>query len=174
MKVFFFTICIFLSIPLHSELPPLETFENLDVNQLLGKWFEIARISNDRQMHCTASVIEFSTRPKDADFNILRSCNTIGEFKQDRSRLWIGLNENASKLKIQYTMRSTRFFLFSSNYWIIDLNEEDDYLLIGTPNREFFWILSRSKKMNYELFTELVQRALDMRFNISKIIRVLH
>ena len=37
------------------------------------------------------------------------------------------------------------FKLFYGDYWIIDLEKDYNYALAGSPNREYLWILSRTK-----------------------------
>ena len=44
--------------------------------------------------------------------------------------------------------------LFWGDYWIIGLSDDYDYAVIGTPNRKYGWILSRTKQLPEEKLNE--------------------
>ena len=50
------------------------------------------------------------------------------------------------------------FWPFSSDYWIIGLDDEYRWALVGNPNRKYLWLLSRTPQLD----AASVQKALDI------------
>jgi apolipoprotein D and lipocalin family protein len=67
------------------------------------------------------------------------------------------------------------FKLFSAPYHILALDTIDyQYALVGTPSREYLWILCREQQMAPELFNALVLKATDLGFDVSRLNRTVH
>ncbi len=47
------------------------------------------------------------------------------------------------------------------NYWIIDLATDYSYAVIGEPDREYLWVLSRTPHMDEALLTKVLDRVRD-------------
>jgi apolipoprotein D and lipocalin family protein len=67
-------------------------------------------------------------------------------------------------------LKVTFFWPFYGDYWIISLGEAYDYAVVGTPNRKYLWILSRTPKMNDTLFSQLTEFSKSKGFDVSKLI----
>ncbi len=155
---------------------PLETVDYVSIDKYLGTWYEIASFPQKFQKGCTATKAEYSLR-HDGDLKVLNSCNLgspEGELKQAEGRAWVKDKKTNAKLKVQFFLREFRFFLFSGNYWILDLDENYDSVLVGDKSRKYLWILSRDPKMNAERYTELVEKAKALKFDVSKLVKTIH
>jgi apolipoprotein D and lipocalin family protein len=64
------------------------------------------------------------------------------------------------------------FWPFAGDYWIIDLDSEDyKYAVVGDPGRKYFWVLSRTPKMDENLLNALLEKAKKQGYNLDKLIR---
>jgi apolipoprotein D and lipocalin family protein len=63
------------------------------------------------------------------------------------------------------------FWPFKGKYWIIDLADDYSYAVVGHPNKQYLWILSRTATMNDVLFQQITSRLKEKGFDISKIRR---
>jgi apolipoprotein D and lipocalin family protein len=59
---------------------------------------------------------------------------------------------------------------FGAPYFILDLDEDYKWVLVGEPSRSYLWVLSRTEEMNPELLEQLKQKAKDYGYDISKLI----
>ena len=59
---------------------------------------------------------------------------------------------NSAKLAVSF------FGPFWGKYWIIDLDPDYQWAVVGEPKRRYLWILSRSRSMEDELYGEIVDR----------------
>jgi lipocalin len=57
------------------------------------------------------------------------------------------------------------------NYWILYLDDEYRTALVGTPDRQYLWILSRSPQMEHVTFERLVEKGRDLGYPMDKLIR---
>jgi apolipoprotein D and lipocalin family protein len=63
------------------------------------------------------------------------------------------------------------FWPFAGNYWILELGKDYEYVLVGDESRKYLWILSRTPQMDEVVYKELLDRARDKGFDISKLER---
>ena len=70
-----------------------------------------------------------------------------------------------AKLKVQF------FWPFSGDYWIIDLEKDYKYVLVGDPSFKYLWILAREKKMDENTYQMLLKKAVENGFDIKPLIK---
>ncbi|WP_264297950.1 lipocalin family protein [Aliarcobacter butzleri] len=73
------------------------------------------------------------------------------------------VDETNSKLKVSF------FRPFYGDYWILDLDKDYKYAIVGTPSKEYLWILSREKTMSNEVLNKLLEKITSMGFDKSKL-----
>lgn len=64
-----------------------------------------------------------------------------------------------AKLKVQFQ------WPFRGDYWILTVAEDYTHALVGTPDRQYLWILSRSPFMAPTLYQNLVNLARQKGFD---------
>lgn len=159
-----------------AKNPPLNTVDYVDLDRYLGKWYEIARFDQRFQKGCTATEAIYSKR-KDGDIKVLNRCrlnSPDGKLKEAVGRAWVKDKETNAKLKVQFFLRSVKIPFFAGKYWILDLDEDYQNVIVGDPSRKYLWILSRNKKMDDGLYQELVDKANDMHFDTAKLLKTKH
>ena len=57
-----------------------------------------------------------------------------------------------AKLKVWF------FWPFKGNYWIIELDDDYQWVVVGEPKRKYLWLLSRSPSMDEALYQEITAR----------------
>ena len=142
----------------------LKTVEKVDLQRYLGDWYEIARYEHKFQKDCKNVKANYSLR-EDKKIQIVNSCTKIStnEFK-DAKAVAYNVDETNSKLNVSF------FRPFYGDYWILDLDKDYKYAIIGTPSKEYLWILSREKTMNQDLLNKLLEKITNMGFDKSKLI----
>ena len=153
------------AIPLQGDLPPLEVVPQVDLDRYLGTWHEIATIPQRFQRGCVAVTARYSLRP-DGDIEVVNSCrkNTLdGKEKSVKGKAWVVDKTTNAKLKVRF------FWPFSGDYWIIDLDENYQWAVVGHPNRNYLWILSRTPRMDAGLYDTLLNRIEAKGYDLSKI-----
>ena len=147
---------------------PLYTVPYVDLNRYSGTWYEIARYPNRFQSNCSESRATYTLR-NDGNLSVLNECYEKSQRERPRSaqgRAWVVDSTTNSKLKVSF------FWPFSGDYWIIELGDDYEYVVIGHPGRKYLWILSRQKKMNDALYSAILHRLKTVHhYDIMKIIK---
>lgn len=157
MKIIIFAAVITLLVSCVSHqhgtgLPPLQTVAQVDLNRYLGLWYEIGRYPNSFQKDCLGSTAMYTARP-DGKIDVLNSCRDAqdGSLREAEGRAWVIDNTGNARLKVSF------FWPFRGDYWIIDLGREYEYAVVGTPNRRYLWILSRTQEMHSDILEKILQ-----------------
>lgn len=151
----------------------LKTVPSVDLKRYSGKWYEFARYPNKFQDQCVGNTSATYTIKKDNKIEVLNECvknNGMIDKAKGEAKI-VDKNSNA-KLKVRF---APKFLSFISavwgDYWIIDLDENYNYVAIGDPKREYFWILSREPKLDDAIYQNILRRAEDKGFNPAKVIK---
>ena len=113
---------------------PLKTVDHVDLNRYLGKWYEIARLPNRFEKKCHRDVTaEYS---RDGQKIIVHnSCiQQDGKPNVAEGRAKVVDATTNAKLKVTF------FWPFYGNYWIIGLDSEYRWAVVGEPGRKYMWI----------------------------------
>jgi len=155
-----FLVIVFLGCS-HSYTP-LATVEKVDINAYLGTWYEIARYEHFFEKGCS-NVSATYTLDTDGDIKVLNSCQKDGELTTARGVAY-AVDSSFSKLKVSF------FRPFYGDYQILMLGEEYKYAVIGEPSREYFWILSRTKKLPQTTLDMIVGKMPSLGYNSSNLV----
>lgn len=141
---------------------------SVDLNRYKGLWYEIARLPNyfERKLKCTSATY---TLRDDGKISVVNKGNYISDPKKSNSAkgvAWIPDKNSPAKLKVQF------FWPFSGNYWIMELDKDYKYVLIGEPSFKYLWILAREKKMDEKTYQMLLKKAIENGYDVKTIIRV--
>jgi apolipoprotein D and lipocalin family protein len=139
---------------------PLETVQKVDVKRYMGKWYEIASFPQRFQKGCSCTVAEY-TLNENGTVKVDNSCTAYGKKKQSIGKAKVVDKETNAKLKVSF------FRPFWGKYWIIDLADDYSYAVVGHPNREYLWILSRTPQMDKEVYDGIVARAKAKGFDVT-------
>jgi apolipoprotein D and lipocalin family protein len=147
--------------------PPLEVVPSVDLNRYAGKWYEIARLPNRFQRECASDITATYTLRPDGKITVLNEC-----LKADGSRKSAKGTARLADAKGPNTkLRVTFFWPFSGNYWIIDLDPEYRWAVVGEPGRDYLWILAREPRLDTELYKQIVERAEQRGFDTGKLLK---
>jgi apolipoprotein D and lipocalin family protein len=57
-----------------------------------------------------------------------------------------------------------------ADYWVIDLDPGYTWAVVGEPDRDYLWILSREPAMDRVLFEQIKARAIAMGYDLGPLI----
>jgi apolipoprotein D and lipocalin family protein len=142
----------------------LEVVSHVDLPRYLGKWYEIARLPASFQKDCTETTATYSLLGN-GNIAVLNECKRNGKYKKANGTAKVVDKATGAKLKVTF------FWPFYGDCWIIKLGDNYDYAVVGTPNRKYLWILSRTPQMDEALFSELMDFVKPKGFDVGPLIR---
>ena len=93
-----------------------------------------------------------------------------GEKDEAIGRAWVVDEDSNAKLKVQFPLKGIKLPFLAGDYWIIALEENYQYAMIGDPKREYLWILARDKKLPQSTLDRLITKAKNDGFPTEKLI----
>jgi apolipoprotein D and lipocalin family protein len=150
-----------------NEYNKLEVVPHVELEKYLGKWYEIAHLPAKFQEGCNETTAIYSLSD-DGSISVLNECKKDGKPKSAKGKAKVVDKTTNAKLKVTF------FWPFYGDYWIIKLGSDYDYAVVGTPNRLYLWILSRTPQMDDEQFLKLAEFAKSKGFNVDRLIKTSH
>jgi len=135
----------------HAALDPPKTVSYVDLNRYTGLWYEISKIPNSFQKNCAAGTTAEYTLGEDGRIQVVNKCfKSDGSLKEANGVARIVDSLSNAKLEVSFVriLGRNRFW---GDYWIIELDEDYQWVIIGHPKRKYGWILSRTPDMSDNL-----------------------
>jgi apolipoprotein D and lipocalin family protein len=148
----------------------VEVVPRVDLARYMGKWYEIAHLPARFQRDCAKNTTaSYALRP-DGKVTVLNECRTAdGRVKSAKGVARIASrNRPNTKLKVRF------FGPFEGDYWIIDLDPEYQWAVVGDPDCKYLWILSRQPWLDSAIYQRLVERAKNQGYDPSRLILTEH
>lgn len=150
--------------PVMAQSVP-QTVPYVDLDRYLGTWYEIASIPKFFQFGCTATTAEYSLKDN-GNIEVHNSCrlftvNGLNYSVKGEAKV-VDASTN-SKLSVNF------FNLFDGDYWVFDLAEDYSYAMVGSPDFDSLWILSRERSLDDAIVNELKDKAENLGFDVSRL-----
>ncbi len=146
----------------------LQVVERVDLSRYLGTWYEVASIPVWFQKECAGGTTATYSLDTDGKISVLNQCCTSeGKKKAAQGKAWVVDKNTNAKLKVSF-FSLFGFWLFSGDYWIIDLGPNYEYAVIGHPGRSIGWILSRTPQLPDDVFRGIGERLTQKGYNFSR------
>jgi apolipoprotein D and lipocalin family protein len=147
----------------------LEVVGAVDLSRYAGRWYEIARLPNRFEKKCADSVTATYTLRSDGRVDVVNRCRKAnGEYTTARGKAKIVDKKTNAKLKVTF------FWPFHGDYWILDLGPNYEYAVVGAPNRDYLWVLSRTPQLDEQLYQRLLGDMATRGFATERMIRTSH
>jgi len=148
---------------MNNKTDSLQTVASVDLYRYMGQWYEIALYPTRFEKGCECTTAEYYMNEKYVQ--VINKCKKNGKEKQIKGKAFVVPNSNNTKLKVQF------FWPFKGDYWIIALDKDYNWAVVSSPDRNYLWILSRSKKMEPTLYQKIVDDIVTRGFDPNRIIK---
>jgi apolipoprotein D and lipocalin family protein len=133
--------------PAQEQAPPT-TVAYVDLSRYAGTWYEIARIPNGFQDQCVWGVTaEYSLRD-DGRIDVINRCYK-SDGKLDEAKGLARIEDAATNSKLKVSFFSVLGWRpIWGDYWIMELDEDYQWVIVGSPDRKYGWVLARSHALD--------------------------
>ena len=145
---------------------PLPTVPSVDLTRYQGTWYEIARLPLFWENKCDSHVTATYTLRPDGTVIVLNQCKK----KDGTETASTGTAEVASKDNSNSKLKVSFFWPFKGDYWILNLDPDYCWALVGTPNLKNLWVLSRTPQLDKPILDQLIDQARQLGFDTQKLI----
>jgi len=140
----------------------------LDLERYLGQWYEIARFNHFFERGLVGVTATYSHR-EDGMIKVVNSGykGTLnGEKSEAIGKAKIPDANVPSKLKVSF------FWIFYADYFVLELDKNYQWAVIGSSSENYLWILSRTPQMEKSLYNELLKKIAKRGYDVNKLIAV--
>lgn len=166
-----FGILAVVLIPACTSLPSgVSPITGFNVDRYLGKWFEIARLDHsfERGLDNVTATYELNA---DGSIKVVNRGTSIETdvVKTAIGKAYFVEDKTVGHLKVSF------FGPFYSSYVIFEIDEKNyDYAYIAGYNHSYLWLLSRKPDVDYAVFKRFMNKARELGFDTSNMIKVDH
>ncbi|KAK2412783.1 hypothetical protein P8452_73090 [Trifolium repens] len=149
----------------------IEVVKGVDLERYMGRWYEIASfpsIFTPKNGENTRATYTLNT---DGTVHVLNE--TWNKGKRDYiegSAYKANPNSDEAKLKVKfYVPPFLPIIPVTGDYWILYLDQDYQYALIGGPTTKYLWILSRKTHLDDEIYNQLIEKAKEEGYDVTKL-----
>jgi apolipoprotein D and lipocalin family protein len=146
-----------------GQPPPVTSVGAVDLVRYVGKWYEIAAYPMYFQRQCVAdTTAEYALRA-DGDIAVVNRCRTEDGSDRAEGRAWPVPGTGNAQLKVSF------FWPFRSDYWILGLDADYQWAVVGHPDRRYLWVLSRTPRLSREQLETALRAAASQGFDLARL-----
>lgn len=139
------------------------TVKSVDLNRYLGSWYEIAKYDHYFERDLDYAMARYTLRD-DGKIDVLNTGIKDGRAKDAK-----GI---AKTTDVPGLLRVSFFGPFFSDYRIMMLDEDYQYVLVGGSTDKYLWILSRTAELDDATLSLILAEADRRGYDTSKLIWV--
>lgn len=148
-----------------NRTPDNSTTPTLDIQRFMGRWHEIARYEHRFEKGMT-HVSATYTLSGNGKIEVLNEGLKEGKHKQIKGRAKQPNPQDPGKLKVSF------FLWFYSDYYVLYIDPEYRYLLVGSSSDKYLWIMSREKSLAKETLDQLIDKLRVRGYDTDKLLFV--
>jgi apolipoprotein D and lipocalin family protein len=155
---------------------PLAVVPSVDYARYSGTWFEIARLPNRFQAMCAGDVTAVYAPRPDGRIGVTNRCReSSGRLREAAGVARRVDGEPSSVLKVRFAPAFLSFLpMVWGDYQVLALGQDYDYAMVGSPNRSYLWVLSRTPTIDAQVYRKLVADAESQGFKVSALVETPH
>lgn len=156
-----------------DDARPLQVVPKLDLQRYSGTWHEIARLPMYFERRCVGDITATYVPLESGRVQVRNACLRDDGVRMQSVGMARRSGSEPAKLEVRFAPAWLSFLpMVWSDYWVIALDEDYQWALVGEPGREYLWFLSREPAMDAETFDALKARARALGYSLEELIIV--
>lgn len=142
----------------------------VDLRRYLGRWYEIARLPTPHEKSCVSDVTaRYGVIGKRGPLSVINQCRQAsGQMRTAGGVARVVEGKSNARLKVSFAPRLLRWLPWVwSDYWILMVDADYRYALVGTPDRRRLWLLSRTPSLADADREQLIACARDQGYDTA-------
>lgn len=155
-----------------AGLAPPQTVAQVDLQRYQGIWYEQARLPMFFQRHCAQSEARYELQ-EGGTLGVINRCLTFdGEIQHVQGQAVAQVPGETSKLWVRFDNWVSRLLpgLTKGEYWVLYLDDDYQNALVGHPNRQYLWLLTRDQDVSADNRATLLAEARSRGYDTTALI----
>ncbi|XP_068648551.1 temperature-induced lipocalin-1-like [Aristolochia californica] len=149
----------------------MDVVKGLDLQRYMGRWYEIASFPSLFQPKNGVNTRATYILNEDGTVHVLNETWTDGKRGYIQGTAYKAEpKSDEAKLKVKfYVPPFLPLIPVVGDYWVLFIDDDYQYALIGQPSRKYLWILCRQTHLDEEIYNQLVERAAEEGYDVKKL-----
>jgi apolipoprotein D and lipocalin family protein len=150
-----------------ESVKPVSGFE---LNNYLGKWYEIARLDHSFERGLSQVTAEYSLKNDGGVLVLNRGFSEAdNEWKKAEGKAYFVNAASEGYLKVSF------FGPFYGSYVVFELDHKGyEYAFVSGPNTDYLWLLARTPSVEPDVLQTFLDMSKERGFNTENLIYVQH
>jgi apolipoprotein D and lipocalin family protein len=141
--------------PLLNDAVPV-----LDLGRYAGEWHEIAHLPMFFQRKCVANITAIYTPRPDGTIGVRNACDARNGKRKVAEGTARPVAGHPGRLEVRFVPDWLAWAPgVWADYWVVELDPQYEWAVVGGPSRESLWILSRKPAMKRATYEAIRARA---------------
>ena len=150
-----------------NEIQPVSY---VDIDKYMGLWYEVYRYPNRFERGCGNVTAEYALK-HNGSVSVINTCErSSGKVKKAHGTALVVNKNTNSELKVSFVPWLQRYGIFGGDYNILYLEENYQYVMVGSKDRNFLWFLARTETLNPEDLSLLRLQAISQGYDPERLI----
>ena len=146
--------------PPSKPLPAVDP--RVEISQIMGRWYEVARVPNALQRGCSAGTSDWTRNG--AGFAVVQACLKNGALSQWKGQARVSDPTTNARLKMT-------FFggLVTQDYRVLEHRADQGWLLLATANGKYLWLMSQHPNLPGAVKAQALSRIRQLGFDVGRL-----
>ena len=150
---------------------PVTSVPAMDLSRYAGNWYEIAHLPVSFQRKCVADITASYALRADGTISVRNACLARDGSQAVAEGVARTVEGHPGRLEVRFVPGWLSWVpLVWADYWVIALDPDYQWAVVGDPDRKYLWILSREPTMDRELFARLKAKAEAMGYQLEPLV----
>ena len=147
---------------------PVTSVDTLDMGRYAGQWHDIAHLPVSFQKKCVGDITATYALRAEGRISVHNVCRTAEGERLAAEGVARPVKGHPGRLQVRFAPDWLAWMpLVWADYWVIALDPDYQWALVGDPDRKYLWILSRAPSMDSALFARITSRAEAMGYDLA-------
>lgn len=150
---------------------PNRAVADLDLQRYAGQWHEIAHLPMVFQRQCVDSITATYTPQADGGIEVRNTCRTKDGTMDESVGAARTVDGAPGQLEVRFAPAWLSWLpMVWADYWVVDLDPDYQWAVVGGSDTKYLWILSRTPTMEHALFKRLTADAARRGYAVEKLV----
>ncbi len=148
-----------------------ESVPALDLQRYSGEWHEIAHLPMFFQRKCTANITATYSPKADGNIGVRNACDQADGKRMVSEGTARAVAGQSGQLQVRFAPDWLAWApMVWADYWVIEIDPDYQWAVVGGPGHKYLWILSRTPSMDRTLFEGIRARAAKRGYPVEKLV----
>ena len=158
-----------------SAAQPVASVPELDLSRYAGQWHEIAHLPMFFQRQCVGDITARYSLDGPGSIGVLNACRTKDGSMDQSQGVARPVEGHPGRLEVRFAPDWLSWLpAVWADYWVIALDPDYQWAMVGEPGRDYLWILSRTPTIPDAVKQDYLNTARSLGFRVDELVWVRH